>query len=76
MPILNYICSDCGNKFSKIFVDEQNAPKVCPVCDSGRITEQGSAFSADVTAFARLSCESCGTCESCETSHDNRCDGA
>ncbi|MGC8660004.1 MAG: FmdB family zinc ribbon protein [Desulfomonilaceae bacterium] len=71
MPILNYLCEDCGKEFAKIFVDVENAPKQCPVCKSDRLVERGDAFRADPGLFTRLTSESCDTCDSCFTCGEN-----
>ena len=72
MPISNYECTECGKKFTKIFVEPEKAPKSCPICSSTDITDLGSAFRTDANAFARLACESCSTCDSCGAPVDNK----
>ncbi len=65
MPILSYKCDSCGKEFAKIFVDTQDAPKKCPVCNSFAIKEKGQAFRVDSGLFTRIACASCDTCDSC-----------
>lgn len=71
MPILNYSCASCGNEFPKLFFDIKHAPKTCPVCDSGQITEKGNAFEVDRSAYERLATESCDSCDSCDSCEDH-----
>jgi putative FmdB family regulatory protein len=63
MPILNYRCEECGKEFSKIFFNQEYAPRKCPVCGTEHLSEVGPAFEADERSTARtfgVSCAGCG----------------
>ena len=45
MPIYEYICDDCGERYEQIVLS-QTQDVVCPSCSSGRHTLQLSVFSA------------------------------
>ena len=46
MPIFEYACNDCGNKFEKL-VRRSDADAVrCPACGEGHLTTQYSTFAA------------------------------
>jgi putative FmdB family regulatory protein len=67
MPIVNYKCAACGKEFAKLFFDEKNAPKVCPVCKATGLREIGFAFpenNESLERFMTVSCDGCGD-ESC-----------
>ncbi len=67
MPIVNYKCDACGKEFAKLFFDDKNAAKKCPVCKATDLRELGPAFPEDnesLERFMRVSCEDCGD-ESC-----------
>jgi putative FmdB family regulatory protein len=63
MPILNYRCEECGKEFSKIFFNQEYAPRNCPVCGNEHISEVGPAFDADEQSAARSFGVSCAGCE-------------
>jgi putative FmdB family regulatory protein len=63
MPIVSYKCIACGKEFAKLFFDEKDAPKSCPVCKAPDPSELGPAFPAydeSMERFMRVSCEGCG----------------
>jgi putative FmdB family regulatory protein len=46
MPIFEYLCEDCGNKFEKL-VRRPGADQVlCPSCGQSHLEQQFSAFAA------------------------------
>ena len=49
MPIYEYICDDCGERYEQIVLS-QTQDVVCPSCSSGRHTLQLSVFSAHGSA--------------------------
>ncbi len=70
MPSVNYRCRECGKEFAKIFFEERNAPRECPVCRATELEELGPAFKTDRASLARamgMSCEACGEEGSCST---------
>jgi putative FmdB family regulatory protein len=44
MPIFEYLCEDCGNKFEKLVRGSQGVK--CPSCGQERLKQQFSTFSA------------------------------
>ena len=45
MPIYEYICDDCGERYERVLLSEGNGI-ACPKCSSPRNTVQFSTFSA------------------------------
>ena len=72
MPIFEYVCEDCGNKFEKL-VRRPGADEVlCPSCGQSHLEQQFSSFAAhassrDSFADRMPSCPSgmCATPELC-----------
>ncbi len=67
MPIYEYACDDCGNKFEKL-VRGTTTGIACPQCGQDHLTPQYSTFAArsgdsSVKSQAAASCgaEACGT---------------
>jgi putative FmdB family regulatory protein len=44
MPIFEYLCEDCGNKFEKLVRGSQSV--ICPSCGQEHLKQQFSTFSA------------------------------
>jgi putative FmdB family regulatory protein len=44
MPIFEYVCEDCGNKFEKLVRGSQNVN--CPSCGQDHLEQQFSTFAA------------------------------
>jgi len=55
MPIYEYSCDECGEKF-EVLVQTPDAAVSCPACSSGKVEKLFSTFSARV-AFKMPSCE-------------------
>jgi len=56
MPIFEYVCEDCGNKFEKL-VRRPGADEVlCPSCGQSHLEQQFSSFAAhsNVCGHAKL----------------------
>jgi putative FmdB family regulatory protein len=45
MPIYEYVCDDCGERYERIVMNQRTAI-TCPKCESGKHTIQLSVFSA------------------------------
>ncbi|HVB86803.1 MAG TPA: FmdB family zinc ribbon protein [Candidatus Dormibacteraeota bacterium] len=45
MPIFEYICDDCGERYEQIVLSK-STKIACPKCDSGKHTVQLSVFAA------------------------------
>jgi len=51
MPIFEYVCEDCGNKFEKLV---RNGDAVaCPGCGQSRLTTAYSTFAAHASGKAK-----------------------
>lgn len=46
MPLFEFICKKCGNKFEKIVFSIDNEKILCPVCGSAEVEKQFSSFAA------------------------------
>lgn len=60
MPIFEYLCEDCGNKFEAILLGDQKAE--CPKCRTQNLQQQLSTFAVNVKSGS--SARSCGA-ENC-----------
>jgi putative FmdB family regulatory protein len=45
MPIYEYVCDDCGERYERIVFNQKTAV-TCPKCESGKHTIQLSVFAA------------------------------
>jgi putative FmdB family regulatory protein len=45
MPIYEYVCDDCGQRYERLVMN-QNQAITCPKCESGRHTIQLSVFAS------------------------------
>lgn len=52
MPIFEYTCRNCGNRFEKIHTATGKAGVACPRCGSGDVGREFSTFSAGTSAAA------------------------
>ena len=68
MPIYEYLCQDCGNKFEKLVRRANEAGDVvCPSCGQKHLKQEFSTFSAHSNGAAKKAsdlpmCPSGGTC--------------
>jgi putative FmdB family regulatory protein len=65
MPIFEYVCRDCDNRFETIVHGAQKPE--CPTCKSKKLDKQLSVFALSGSAssdrtFADRSIGPCGTC--------------
>lgn len=59
MPIFEYLCEDCGNKFEKL-VRRPGADQVlCPSCGQSHLEQQFSSFAAHSNGREEFSLPSC-----------------
>ena len=63
MPIFEYRCEQCGNKFEAILFGEQKAE--CPSCHTGQLEAQLSTFSVSTKSSAAAAPSSCGQNNCC-----------
>jgi putative FmdB family regulatory protein len=60
MPIFEYQCDDCGNKFEKLVRQSVEAAAVdCPSCGRDHVTTQVSSFAARTSGIAKASVPAC-----------------
>ena len=76
MPIYEYVCLECGERFEKMRpMKDADAPLPCSKCESDHLSRLLSLFNAQsggrVVAGGNASCSSCssGSCASCGVSH-------
>jgi putative FmdB family regulatory protein len=63
MPIFEYRCEQCGNKFEAILFGEQKAE--CPSCHTGQLEAQLSTFSVSTKSSAAATPAGCGQNNCC-----------
>ena len=62
MPIFEYRCDDCGNKFEKLVpASAREAAAECPSCGRDHVTTQVSSFAALTNGMAQDSAPSCAS---------------
>lgn len=63
MPIFEYECQDCGNRFDVLVQPSQlDAPQTCPACQSAKVEKLMSTFAPKVASSgggANPGCEGC-----------------
>ncbi len=57
MPLFEYVCIDCGEKFEEL-VMSSSASVNCPKCGSKNTTKQFSTFASNA-----VKTDSCSTCK-------------
>ena len=61
MPIFEYICRDCANRFETIVTGSRTP--VCPSCQSASLDKQHSVFAVSTKGSTTVSAPgSCGAC--------------
>ncbi len=63
MPIFEYRCEQCGNKFEAILFGEQKPE--CPSCHTGKLEQQLSTFSVSTRSSAPAASAGCGQSNCC-----------
>jgi putative FmdB family regulatory protein len=53
MPIFEYLCEDCGNKFEKLVRNGGNGVN-CPSCGQEHLKQQFSTFAARATGASNV----------------------
>lgn len=60
MPIFEYLCDDCGNKFEKLVRRSAEADGVeCPSCGRDHVTTQVSSFAARTNQISKDTMPAC-----------------
>jgi putative FmdB family regulatory protein len=62
MPIYEYACSGCGNRFEKLVRRFAEAVS-CPACESAAVDKQLSVFAVGASSAATSSLGACGSLE-------------
>ena len=66
MPMFEYICADCGEKYDILFKGSEKSDMIaCPACTSRNYTKKFSTFSASVSGAPYSSSDygcASGTC--------------
>jgi len=68
MPIYEYECAACQQRFEHLLKSVTDTPKSCPACGGKKITKALSAFSVGADrkpAAAASNCSSCHASGSC-----------
>ena len=76
MPIYEYVCSDCGNKFELLrSFSESDKEAACPKCNktAKRVVSVCSSFSKDESGLSTPIAGSGGSCSSCGSSSCTTC---
>ncbi len=63
MPIYEYACEGCGNRFEKL-VRRSNEQVECPSCQSQKLAQQYSTFAARANGMMREAAPKMGGCAS------------
>ena len=63
MPIFEYRCEQCGNKFEAILFGEQKPE--CPNCHTHKLEQQLSTFSVSTRSSAPAASAGCGQSNCC-----------
>lgn len=53
MPIFEYVCEDCGNKFEKLVRSQEEV--ACPSCGKSHLTQALSTFAAHANGKSKAS---------------------
>lgn len=74
MPTYDFVCKDCGNRFSLFTTVAGRSKAVCPTCQSNKLEQLfnsmmfvkgGSGAGGSSTAAGGCSRGSCGGCSGC-----------
>ncbi|MCP4582919.1 MAG: zinc ribbon domain-containing protein [candidate division Zixibacteria bacterium] len=56
MPIYEYRCNECDEKFELLRSCSDNSDIVCPKCGQGDVTKMFSAFAGGISGSAPSNC--------------------
>ena len=60
MPIFEYICQECRQRFEALVYGEQQAE--CPACHGKKLEQQLSVFSVNAKSSSAATPGPCGSC--------------
>lgn len=59
MPLFDFSCQDCGNKFEKMISNAEKVKLKCPECNSSNIQQLLSLFNSKKSRELSDNCSSC-----------------
>ena len=62
MPIFEYVCSKCGNKFEEIVMGDRDKVVPCPKCGNDKTEKQLSVIGGIATSGSSATAPSCESC--------------
>jgi putative FmdB family regulatory protein len=63
MPIFEYVCAECGNRFEKLILSARRGSDVrCPECSSATVNKAISAFGLASSSGGGLGTTSAANC--------------
>ena len=62
MPIFDYLCNSCGQKFDVMIKNNEKDSVQCPQCQSKEVKQQLSIFSSANKSAAKAPMPSCAGC--------------
>ncbi len=70
MPIYEYECKQCKQRFEHLLKNSKDAPAACPHCGAKKVTRVFSSFSVDMGAAKTPAMPpACATCASTGCPH-------
>lgn len=72
MPLFEFVCKKCGNKFEKIVFSINNEEIKCPSCNSNEVEKQFSTFSSTSSSN---SCSNKGSSDCISKQQHHCCNG-
>lgn len=73
MPIYEFLCKPCNDRFEVLTTISRAAETKCPKCGSGKITRLMSTFSAQFTGSNPSSSSSDSACSTCSSHNCRTC---
>lgn len=68
MPLFEFVCKKCGEKFEKLILSGEDNDIECPKCKSKEVEKQFSTFSSSSNMSP-----SCGTGDYCPSKSKHKC---
>lgn len=73
MPIYEYMCKPCNDRFEVLTTISRASETKCPKCGSGNITRLMSAFASRTTDSDGSTHSHAGSCSSCASGNCSSC---
>ena len=74
MPLFEFVCKDCNEKFEKIVFSINNETIECPKCKSKNVQKQFSLFASGNSASSN-GCSDKGSADCASKQHHHCCNG-